>query len=469
MIIDEQNNSELNDENKPINQQEDTCLDDLTVPEIEEEAEGTETLFINEFTDGILNLENDMLGPLRDGGTIIANVAPGGWGPMITPEIRSGHEVTKPVFVEGAEVGDAIVIKIKSIQITSMATASGTGQPIEDRFIRDPLINVKCPGCGKLHPNTVVEGIGRRIIRCSTCETETAPFDLINGYTMAFDAHERIGITVGKEGARKIASNPNQFMRIPEKSNQHPIVAYAPTDLIGVMARVRPFLGQLGTLPPIAMPSTHNAGDLGRYLVDESHEFSITKEQLDEHRTDGHLDINRVREGAVLICPVKVRGAGVYLGDLNAMQGDGKIAGHTTDVAGIVQLQIKVLKKIKMDGPILLQNVEDLAYTAKPFTKDEKRIARNIAAEYGVKQLEEAFPVSFVGTGHNINLATENALERAAKLLELPLDEVKNRATIAGSIEIGRLPGVVTATLQVPKTILKNCGIYKPVKQQYDC
>ena len=41
---------------------------------------------------------------------------------MITPALRGGHEVTKPVF--GAEVGDAIAIRIKSIEISSRATSS---------------------------------------------------------------------------------------------------------------------------------------------------------------------------------------------------------------------------------------------------------------------------------------------------------------------------------------------------------
>lgn len=124
---------------------------------------------------------------------------------------------------------------------------------------------------------------------------------------------------------------------------------------------------------------------------------------------------------------------------------------------------------MNLEGPILLSNIEDLPYTAKPFTKEEKRIARDLAEEYGVKQIEDVFPVSFVGTGGNLNLATDNALARAAKLLELSVEEVKNRATITGSIEIGRHPGVVTATLQVPKTLLKKARIFKPVKRQYDC
>ena len=441
--------------------------------EIEEvtkvETQAVETLFVNEFTDGILSPHSPMIGPLKDGGTIIANTAPGCWGPMITPKIRGGHEVTKPVYVEGAEVGDAIVIQIKSIQVTSIATSSGTDEAQTDRFIGDPYVKVKCPGCGKLHPQTVVRGIGSDAVRCTTCDTDTSPFKLTNGYTMTFNPRGEIGLTVGKEAARRIALDAKNFMRTPENSAQHPIVTYAPIDLIGVMARMRPFVGQLGTTPSIAMPDSHNAGDFGSSLISAPHEFTLTQEELDIHRTDGHMDISRVREGAVVICPVKVPGGGVYVGDMHAMQGDGEIAGHTTDVTGIVQLQVSVLKKVHLEGPIILPNVEDLPYTAKPFTKEEKRIARDLAEEYGVKQIEDAFPISIVGTGANLNIATDNALERAAKLFDMSVEEIKNRATITGSIEIGRHPGVVTATLQMPKTMLKKARLFKPVKRQYDC
>jgi len=55
-----------------------------------------------------------MLGPIEDGGTIVAETAPGCWGPMITPKFKGGHEVTQPVAVEEAKVGDAIAIKIKN-------------------------------------------------------------------------------------------------------------------------------------------------------------------------------------------------------------------------------------------------------------------------------------------------------------------------------------------------------------------
>ena len=73
-----------------------------------EKPKAVETLFINEFTDGILDLQKEMFGPLKDGGTIIADTTPGCWGPIITPRIHVGHEVTKPVYIEGAEIGDAV-------------------------------------------------------------------------------------------------------------------------------------------------------------------------------------------------------------------------------------------------------------------------------------------------------------------------------------------------------------------------
>ena len=41
------------------------------------------------------------------------------------------------------------------------------------------------------------------------------------------------------------------------------------------------------------------------------------------------MDIDIVRAGAIVICPVKVKGGGIYMGDMHALQGDGEIAGHT--------------------------------------------------------------------------------------------------------------------------------------------
>ena len=429
--------------------------------------QAVETLFVNAFTDGILDPQKEMLGPIKDGGHIVANTAPGCWGPMITPCLKGGHEVTKPVYVEGAEVGDAIAISIKSIQVTSIATASGNDRPVEGRFLGDPFVAVKCPECGTLSPETVIKGIGQESIRCANCNSDITPFVFTNGYTIAFNEDGQIGVTLPRQAAEHIAQEGRHYMRTPDASVQNPIVTFAPHDLIGVVARMRPFLGQLGTTPSKALPDSHNAGDFGSSLVGAPHPYAVTLDELNEHRTDGHMDISRVRVGATLICPVKVPGGGVYMGDMHAMQGDGEIAGHTADVAGIVHLQVKVLKGVHLEGPILLPNEEDLPYTAKPLSAAEKRSAEALAAQWGLQEVETSLPLSVIGTGPTLNEATDNGLARAARLFNVSIPEIMNRATITGSIEIGRHPGVVTVTFQAPKRYLEQTKLYEIADEQY--
>lgn len=434
---------------------------------MERVREAQETVYVTEFTNGVLDPNEPMLGPVKNGGHIVANTTPGCWGPMITPALCGGHEVTKPVYVEGAEVGDAIAIRILSIRQTSVATASGNDEPMEGRFLGDPFVAAKCPNCGATRPETYIEGIGPGAIRCANCGAEVAPFRLDNGYTMVFDDAKTIGLTVNKATAEKVARNGRHYMAVPAGSVQNPIVTLAPHDIVGAVARVRPFLGQLGTTPSIAMPDSHNAGDFGSFLVGAPHEYALTEEQLNEHRTDGHMDINRVREGAIVICPVKVPGGGVYMGDMHAMQGDGEIAGHTTDIAGIVTLQVEVIKGLKLDGPVLLPVAEDLPFEARPLTEEEKARARALARRWGTDEPEEMLPISFVGTGRNLNEATTNGMERAAAVLGVSVPEVMNRATITGAIEIGRHPGVVTVTFLYPARELDRIGIGHLARQQY--
>ena len=256
-------------------------------------------------------------------------------------------------------------------------------------------------------------------------------------------------------------------MCIPDNSIQNPIVNFAPHDIVGNISRLRPFLGQLGTIPSVAMPDSHNAGDFGSFLIGASHDYALTEEELKKHKTDGHMDINKVREGAILIAPVKVKGGGVYVGDAHAMQGDGEIAGHTADIAAVVTLRVKVIKNLNIDGPILLPLEEDLPYLAKPINEKEYKLAKEVAKKWGIEKLEKTAPISFVGTGVNLNEAIENGLERAANVLGLSVPEVMNRATINGAIEIGRAPGTVTVTFLAPVDTLKKVGLYDIIKEHY--
>ncbi|WP_206085882.1 acetamidase/formamidase family protein [Massilia polaris] len=424
-------------------------------------------LRVDTYTHGIIGPSQPMLGPLADGGRLLAGTPPGCWGPMITPSFQGGHEVTQPVRIAGAEVGDAVALTIERLRVTSIATSSGVMQFVDGRYHGDPFVAKLCSACGKEHPASHVDGIGADAIRCSECGAEVSAFRFSHGYVMVFDHDNQIGLTVGQEVANTLAGRASELSMLPEQAQQHSILALARADIPGVASPMRPFLGNIGTTPARDLPDSHNCADFGQHLIGAPHRYGVSKEELDAARTDGHMDTNSVREGCILICPVKVPGAGVYLGDMHAQQGNGEIAGHATDVSGETELTVEVVKGLQIDGPILLQNLEDLPPLARPLDAEQRRHVRALGARWGQEAIEENGPVTFIGSGSNLNEATANGLARAAKALGLPYDEVLNRATIAGSIEISRLPGTVRVTLLCPLTILDRIGIGHLVRRKY--
>ena len=428
---------------------------------------GRRSVVVSEFTNSVLDPAAPMLGPVEDGGTIIANTAPGCWGPMITPRLRGGHEVTTPVYINGAKPGDGVAIRIRDITVTSIATASGHDSSPAGFCLGDPYVAARCPVCDTLWPETHVEGIGQDAVKCDKCGNPVKPFEIVHGYTVTFDETRAVGLTLPKAAAEQIAHDANHYAALPDGSRQHSILTFAPSDMPGTIVRMRPFLGQLGTCPSMAMPDSHNAGDFGAFLVGAPHAYGITPEQLAQHKTDGHMDIDAVRAGAILVAPVKVKGAGVYMGDMHAGQGDGEIAGHTMDVAGSVTLQVEVVKNYPIDGPVLFPLAEDLPPMARPFTEAERAKAARLAERWGVPAPEPMAPVSVIGTAANLNDAITNGLERAAKLLGMTVPEVRNRATINGAIEIGRAPGVIQVTFLAPLSRLDAVGLGVYAREQY--
>ncbi|MEM0235363.1 MAG: acetamidase/formamidase family protein, partial [Thermofilum sp.] len=121
------------------------------------------------FTNGIIGPHVKMLGPVADGGRIRFLTTPGCWGPMITPTLRGGHEVNVPVAVEGAKIGDAVVIRFESLKILSKASSSGVDRSVEGAFIGDPYVAKKCPVCKEPWPEFEVKGIGQEAIVCKKC------------------------------------------------------------------------------------------------------------------------------------------------------------------------------------------------------------------------------------------------------------------------------------------------------------
>jgi hypothetical protein len=79
----------------------------------------------------------------------------------------------------------------------------------------------------------------------------------------------------------------------------------------------------------------------------------------------------------------------------------------------------------------------------------------------------DMLPVQFIGTGKDLNTATNNAVTRAARFMNMSEDEILNRGTVSGEVQISRLPGVVQLSLQVPRRILESKGLWNLVSEQY--
>lgn len=424
-------------------------------------------IHVNQYSGGIVGPSVQMLGPLKDGGTLITGTPPGCWGPMITPAFQGGHEVTLPVAVEGAEVGDAVALIIKKMTVTSLATSSGVMRFVEGRYHGDPFVAKFCAQCGTEQPASYVQGIGEDAIHCKQCAAEVSAFQFSHGYVIVFDQDHQLSLTVDQSIANRLAGQAEQIAALPEHAAQHSILSLARADMPGVAAHMRPFLGNIGTTPARDLPDSHNCHDFGQYLIDAPHRYAMTEAELIAAKTDGHMDTNSVRAGSILICPVKIAGAGVYMGDMHAQQGNGEIAGHATDVSGETELEVRVIKGLTLDGPILLQRLDDLPPMARPFSAEQKQYIDALANHWGQSQVEESAPITFIGSGKNLNDATENALQRAAKTTGLAYNEILNRCTITGSIDISRLPGTVRATFLCPMPILEQLGIADLVRQHY--
>lgn len=415
----------------------------------------------------VLDPEEKMDIVVKDGARVRIKTAPCCWGPMITTDYPGGHEVSKPFYVAGAELGDAIAIKVEEIKLFSQATTSGTHITNDSHYLSDPGIDPLCIGCDTINPQTSLIGEGRGAIRCAKCGTVVEPFIFGEGYTMIFDENNKVGITVDENTAAQIRVKAAESIKLPEKSKQIPINIMAMGNNLSVASRISLMVGNIGTLPSIKIPASKNAGDMAHDLIGAKHDFQLQLSDLDQ-LTDAHMDINEVKEGSVVIAPVKVKGGGVYLGDVHAMQGDGELAGHTTDVAAEVTIVIKVIKNLSIEGPILLPNYMDLPAILRPLDDQEWEIAQKLAQKHNILLEDMVYPLEMVGTGININKATNNALNRLALLTGWTLDQVRNQATINGGVEIGRLRGVVHVGILINKDFATKLGIEALMREQYE-
>src|SRR5579862_8821067 len=202
--------------------------------EVVDKQEAQDEIFVDVFTNGIIGPSSTLLGPIKDGGSITFLTAPGCWGPMITPNIRGGHEVSNPVAVKGARPRDSILITVGKIDVRSKAASVGVDTSREGCFIDDPYVAKQCPNCKKMWPDFNVEGIGQDAIRCASCGSPISPFKMINGYTMVLDKEHKLGLTVDRKTAEGIAKDAWSWHALPKNSKQVPILIFGKADIVGL-------------------------------------------------------------------------------------------------------------------------------------------------------------------------------------------------------------------------------------------
>ena len=262
-------------------------------------GEARQTVLVDTFTDGLLGPDVPMLGPVRRRRPHRLEPDAGCWGPMITPSIRGGHEVCRPVAVEGATSGDAVAIRIKDIEVTSLATASGQrpgdGGPLQRR----PLLRRGVPGLRHR-----VAGDPRRGHRPGVGALRRLRRGLhaVHVHQRLHDRVRRAALAsasrVPREAAEGFAREAARVAALPDNSVQNPILGFAPHDIVALATRLRPFLGQIGTSPSTTIPDSHNAGDFGAFLIGAPHRYALEAQELQRHKTDGHMDIDAVRDRA---------------------------------------------------------------------------------------------------------------------------------------------------------------------------
>jgi acetamidase/formamidase len=146
--------------------------------------------------------------------------------------------------VENAEVGDAIALTINDIDVTSVATSTGSMAERKEAFGDDPFVDHRCPECGTEWLESIVEGTGEDAIKCAECGANASSFGFEFGYTVAFDEDRSVGLTMDADAADDLANRANEAMAIPKNSHQHPILLYKSSEMAGTLGHLRPFIGR---------------------------------------------------------------------------------------------------------------------------------------------------------------------------------------------------------------------------------
>ena len=91
---------------------------------------------------------------------------------------------------------------------------------------------------------------------------------------------------------------------------------------------------------------------------------------------------------------------------MHALQGDGEIAGHTCDVAGTVTMSA-CWKGLNNEGPIFSRSLR-ICPTWRARHPGGESLSEGAGSALRPDGLEESLPISIIGTGPDLNAATDN-------------------------------------------------------------
>ena len=202
----------------------------------------------------------------------------------------------QPVAVDGAKPGDAVAIRIKDIEVTSLATSSSNDQPMEGRFKQRPTARRSARAAGRSGPRPASRASGR-----SRCAARAAA-------RTAVHLHQRLHHRIRRaaalprcdraaRGGRGVRPRVGPLAALPDNSVQNPILGFAPHDIVALATRVRPFLGSSARRPRRRSPTPTTRATSVR-SSSGSHRYALEAQELQRHKTDGHMDIDAVRAGA---------------------------------------------------------------------------------------------------------------------------------------------------------------------------
>lgn len=132
-----------------------------------------------------------------------------------------------------------------------------------------------------------------------------------------------------------------------------------------------------------------------------------------KQKNGGNLDLPFVGENTNIYLPVEIEGAGLYLGDVHALQAYGELSGIAMEASSKIKLKIEILKPKKEFNHIVIIGKE-------PFSKKQCLGIVGIGEKMNI---EEAIHDAFIGTC--------NLIEQL--LPKMPKNSIKCLITLIGN------------------------------------